>query len=214
MNPETPNQALQRTPGFGVQLPGAALVRPAQSRAVLPAMKPGTARHSPRLRLAPPCSHPRPRPGVAELGVVRRLSTAFLVNILPPVIGRILVGIALLASGIVFITFGYVAVSEGYGIGIGFILVGAIPLVMAPIYVWRGGRLGAEIRRDCLIVHSYFHDIVVPLERPLGVARAVDATAIETPNRRFVLNDCFFSDLSLRDALFEALSARADYHIC
>ena len=40
----TPNHALQRTPGFGVQLPSAALVRPAQSRAVLPAMKPGTAR--------------------------------------------------------------------------------------------------------------------------------------------------------------------------
>jgi len=40
----TPNQALQRTPGFGVQLPGAALVRPAQSRPVRPAMKPGTAR--------------------------------------------------------------------------------------------------------------------------------------------------------------------------
>jgi len=42
--PVSPNHALQRTPGFGVQLPGAALVRPAQSRAVLPAMKPGTAR--------------------------------------------------------------------------------------------------------------------------------------------------------------------------
>jgi hypothetical protein len=41
---QTPNQALQRTPGFGVQLPSAALIRPAQSRAVLPAMKPGTAR--------------------------------------------------------------------------------------------------------------------------------------------------------------------------
>ena len=40
----TPNHALQRTPGYGVQLPSAALVRPAQSRAVLPAMKPGTAR--------------------------------------------------------------------------------------------------------------------------------------------------------------------------
>src|SRR5882672_9230442 len=39
-----PNQALQRTPGFGVQLPSTALIRPAQSRAVLPAMKPGTAR--------------------------------------------------------------------------------------------------------------------------------------------------------------------------
>ena len=38
------NHALQRTPGFGVQLPRAALIRPAQSRAVLPAMKPGTAR--------------------------------------------------------------------------------------------------------------------------------------------------------------------------
>src|SRR5947207_9193941 len=34
------------------------------------------ARHSPRLRLAPPCSQPRPRPGVAELGVVRRLRTS------------------------------------------------------------------------------------------------------------------------------------------
>src|SRR6266436_7220905 len=42
--PTSPNHALQRTPGFGVQLPGAALIRPAQSRAVLPAMKPGTAR--------------------------------------------------------------------------------------------------------------------------------------------------------------------------
>ena len=40
----TPNTALQRTPGFGVQLPSTALIRPAQSRAVLPAMKPGTAR--------------------------------------------------------------------------------------------------------------------------------------------------------------------------
>jgi len=44
LHPMTPNQALQRTPCFGVQLPGAALIRPAQSRAVLPAMKPGTAR--------------------------------------------------------------------------------------------------------------------------------------------------------------------------
>jgi len=43
MNP-SPNHALQRTPGFGVQLPSAVLIRPAQSRAVLPAMKPGTAR--------------------------------------------------------------------------------------------------------------------------------------------------------------------------
>src|SRR5438876_390772 len=46
--PVSPNHALQRTPGFGVQLPGAALIRPAQSRAVLP-----EARHRPRLRLAP-----------------------------------------------------------------------------------------------------------------------------------------------------------------
>ena len=30
---ETPNHALQRTPGFGVQLPRAAVVRPAHSRA-------------------------------------------------------------------------------------------------------------------------------------------------------------------------------------
>ena len=44
MGSEWPNHALQRTPGFGVQLPSAAVVRPAQLRAVLPAMKPGTAR--------------------------------------------------------------------------------------------------------------------------------------------------------------------------
>src|SRR2546429_2596392 len=42
--PVSPNHALQRTPGFGVQLPGAALIRPAQSLTVLPAMKPSTAR--------------------------------------------------------------------------------------------------------------------------------------------------------------------------
>ena len=41
---QTPNQALQRTAGFGGQFTRAALIRPAQSRAVLPAMKPGTAR--------------------------------------------------------------------------------------------------------------------------------------------------------------------------
>ena len=52
----TPNHALQRTPGFGGQFPRAAVVRPAQSRAVLPAMKP---RHSPRLRLAPLRAHAR-----------------------------------------------------------------------------------------------------------------------------------------------------------
>ena len=69
MEIDPPNQALQRTPGFGVQLPSAALIRPAQSRAVRPAMKPGTARAFASRRRA---HTPRPRPGVAELGVVRR----------------------------------------------------------------------------------------------------------------------------------------------
>ena len=41
-----PNQALQRTPGFGVQLPGATLIRPAQSRAVLPARVKGLRPHA------------------------------------------------------------------------------------------------------------------------------------------------------------------------
>ena len=42
--PTPPNHALQRTTGFGVQLQREGVIRPAQSRAVLPAMKPGTAR--------------------------------------------------------------------------------------------------------------------------------------------------------------------------
>jgi len=41
-----PDQALQRTPGFGVQFPGAAVVRPAQSRAVLPARVKGLRPHA------------------------------------------------------------------------------------------------------------------------------------------------------------------------
>ena len=48
------NHALQRTPGFRVQLPRAALIRRAQSRTVLPAMKPGTARAFAVLTAAPP----------------------------------------------------------------------------------------------------------------------------------------------------------------
>src|SRR5712671_1156650 len=65
MEHKTPNQALQRTPGFGVQLPGAALIRPAQSRAVRPAMKPGTARAFALRRRA----HSRV-PGPESLGAV------------------------------------------------------------------------------------------------------------------------------------------------
>jgi len=57
----TPNNALQRTPGFGVQLPRAALIRPAQSRALLPALKPGTARAF-ALRRRAPMRAPGPEP--------------------------------------------------------------------------------------------------------------------------------------------------------
>ena len=62
---ETPNHALQRTPGFGVQLPSAALIRPAQSRAVRPALKPGTARAFALRRRA---HHRAPGPESLSLG--------------------------------------------------------------------------------------------------------------------------------------------------
>ena len=65
----TPNHALQRTPGFGVQLPRAAVVRPAQSRAVRPAMKPGTAFALRR------CAHRRaPGPESLSLGSLGRFA--------------------------------------------------------------------------------------------------------------------------------------------
>ena len=68
----TPNHALQRTPGFGVQLPSAAVVRPAQSRAVRPAMKPGTARAF-ALRWAAPMRVPGPESlSLGSLGVARQ----------------------------------------------------------------------------------------------------------------------------------------------
>ena len=70
----TPNHALQRTPGFGVQLPSAAVARPAQSRAVRPAMKPGTARAFASRRRA----HSRaPGPeslSLGSLGVISRIA--------------------------------------------------------------------------------------------------------------------------------------------
>ena len=70
----SPNQALQRTPGFGVQLPSAALIRPAQSRAVRPAMKPGTARAF-ALRRRAHTRAPGPESlSLGSLGVVTRLS--------------------------------------------------------------------------------------------------------------------------------------------
>ena len=69
----TPNHALQRTPGFGVQLPSAAVVRPAQSRAVRPAMKPGTARAF-ALRWAAPMRVPGPESlSLGSLGVARTI---------------------------------------------------------------------------------------------------------------------------------------------
>ena len=64
----SPNQALQRTPGFGIQLPGAALVRPARSRAVRPAMKPRPHRCAKRCGRAGPES-----PGLRSSGVATRL---------------------------------------------------------------------------------------------------------------------------------------------
>src|SRR6266446_9438969 len=70
----TPNHALQRTPGFGVQLPGAALIRPAQSRAVRPAIKPGTARAF-ALRRRALSRAPGPESlSLGSLGVLTRLS--------------------------------------------------------------------------------------------------------------------------------------------
>ena len=70
----TPNHALQRTPGFGVQLPRAAVVRPAQSRAVLPAMKPGTARAFASRRVLPCAAYGPESLSLGSLGVFTRLS--------------------------------------------------------------------------------------------------------------------------------------------
>ena len=72
MNTKSPNHALQLTPGFGVQLPSAALIRPAQSRAVLPAMKPGTARAFASRRRAHRTAPGPESPSFGSLGVATR----------------------------------------------------------------------------------------------------------------------------------------------
>jgi len=130
-------------------------------------------------------------------------------NILPPIAGRALVAITMIAVGTSFIFFGYAVAHAGESYGVGLIAVGILPLLVAPVYLWRGGRLGAEICNDCLIVHHYFHDTVFRLERPLRVYRSVDSIVIEASNRRLEIDDCYFSDVAVRDALFEALLSRS-----
>jgi len=71
---ETPNHALQRTPGFAVQLPRAAVVRPAQSRAVLPAAEaPAQPAPSPRAAVL---TAPASGPESLSLGSLGRMKTA------------------------------------------------------------------------------------------------------------------------------------------
>jgi len=65
----TPNHALQRTPGSWRSVTGRGS-HPTGSVTGWAARH--EARHRPRLRLAPACSQPRPRPESPELGVVRR----------------------------------------------------------------------------------------------------------------------------------------------
>ena len=138
----------------------------------------------------------------------------FLMRKIPPVIGRIFSETILFSVGAVFMAFGYTAAGAGsgvkfWGFGAVFFLPGLIACLLAPIWIWRGGRLGAGIRGDCLVVHHYFRDTVIPLESPLVVYRCVECTAIETPKRRYLLDDAYFADFPRRDALFEELSARA-----
>ncbi|MES2572008.1 MAG: hypothetical protein V4710_18380 [Verrucomicrobiota bacterium] len=115
----------------------------------------------------------------------------------------------MIATGAVFIFVGCVIVLSGEEYGIGMMLVGAVPVLFTPIYVWWGGRLGAELRDGCLIVHHYFNDTVTHLEDPVSVSRGIDVTIIEGPNFRVVLDDCFFSDLAARDVLVQALVTRS-----
>ena len=71
----TPNPALQRTAALAFNYRSAALIRPAQSRAVLPAMKPGTARAFASRRRA----HSRaPGPESLSLGSLGRMRTLLL----------------------------------------------------------------------------------------------------------------------------------------
>src|SRR5882672_2192881 len=97
----TPNHALQRTPGFGVQLPSAA--HPTGSVTGCAARH--EARHSPRLRLAPACSQPRPRPGVAERGVVRRLSTFSMNARTTAAVGLRLIGLWLVLESVLSMSY-------------------------------------------------------------------------------------------------------------
>ena len=83
----------------------------------------------------------------------------------------------------------------------------------ALIYLWRAGRLGAEIQNDTLIVRSYFqrHDTFVPLSDLLRVHRGAcdDATVLEFSDRQFILDDAVVPDEEVRRALFQSLQSYA-----
>ena len=67
-----PNHALQRTPGMAFSWRTPAFIRPAQSRAVRPAMKPGTARAFASRRCAAMRAHGPESLSLGSLGVVTR----------------------------------------------------------------------------------------------------------------------------------------------
>lgn len=132
---------------------------------------------------------------------------------IPPRFGRCLIGMAFAAIGFTFFFVGYLVVPIVALLGYSFMAAGGIAALVAIIYIWRGGRLGAEIRDDNLIVIGYFHreDITVPLAGLLRVYRNAvdDATVLEFPDWQFLLDDCYIGDADRRKALFERLQNHA-----
>ncbi len=129
--------------------------------------------------------------------------------------GRLLISIALAGTGITFFVVGFSSiVGGGPLLDFCFMGLGVIPVLVAIVYQWYGGRLGAAVDREQLIVRSYFprHDTVVSLVGLRRIYRSVDATVLEFPDRQFALDDCYFPDSETRDRLVDVLSAHVSKH--
>jgi hypothetical protein len=120
----------------------------------------------------------------------------------------------MILGGVTFMVFGFAFVrAGGVFLGVGLLLIGGCALIFALIFLWRGGRLGAEIQQDTLVVRSYFRrcDTNIPLAGLLRACRGAcdDATVLEFPDRQFILDDIYFRDSEARDSILRSLQSYA-----
>lgn len=119
--------------------------------------------------------------------------------------------ISLLIPILGFITFGIVAIRAGDSLpGAVFASLGVLTGAYAVFWLFAERRIGVQITGKTLVICSFFSKKEVALDSIVQVYRSVDATVIRTASQKWVLEDSYFSNPSLRNALLKRLREELD----